>query len=190
MLSSIKEGPSDEHSRLSDFPAMCLVFRASRRNFPTGSTSGTWLVAAIVAVAVLAAGITIAYHWSQSRYTVEYWGGENATRIRAAKKVVVVDWNGDGQPKDISTAKGLVHFRQALIEDASFVKVLPYSEAIPLWQVDVIFTDPATQTETVVQFDLNKGLVGMPDRVEVLDAQPIAKGLRTFFADLGIQPER
>lgn len=162
------------------------VFRASRRYFPSGNASGTYVVAAMIAVAVLAAGITIGYHWSQSRFAVAYWGPENATHIRAAEEVRLVDRSGNEPPQDISAAKGLVHFRQALIEDASFLATVPSSEVSPQWEVEVIFSDPSSQSETTVHFDLQHGLVGLPDRVEVLDAQPIAAGLRTFFADLGV----
>ena len=168
------------------FPPCALFFEHPDVISQLGNASGTYLVAAIIAVAVLSAGITIAYHWSQSRFTVAYWGGEHATQIRAAEEVRLVDLNSDAAAEDISKAKGLVHFRQALIEDASFVGTVPRDEANPNWKVEVRFIDPDTQQETTVQFDLDGGLVGLPDREDVLNAQPIAEGLRTFFDDLGV----
>lgn len=163
-------------------------FFISPRRASTEQASGTWLVGGIVIIAVLAATITITWHWSQSRFAVRYWGGENATRIRAAEVVQLVDLADEAANQDISNAKGLVHFRQALIEDASFSGAVPVADASPLWQVEVVFTEEGTQTSTTVQFDLEKGLVGLPDRDEVLNATPIAEGLRTFFADLGLAP--
>ncbi len=169
---------------------MLSNFRASRRRPPSGQASGTWLVGGIVVIAIVAATITITWHWSQSRFAVGYWGGENATRIRAAEAVQLVDLADEAANQDISRAKGLVHFRQALIEDASFSGTVSTAEASPLWQVEVIFTDEGTQTSTTVLFDLEKGLVGLPDREEVLTAAPIAEGLRKFFADQGIVAAR
>lgn len=156
------------------------------RRVPNGPASGSWLVGGIVVIAVLAATITITWHWSQSRFAVGYWGGENATHIRAAEVVQLVDLANEAANQDISDAKGLVHFRQALIEDASFSGAVPVAEASPLWQVEVVFTEEGTQSSTTVLFDLEKGLVGLPDRGEVLNATPISEGLRKFFADLGI----
>ncbi|RCS53931.1 hypothetical protein DTL42_01845 [Bremerella cremea] len=140
----------------------------------------------MIAIAIIAATITISWHWSQSRFAVGYWGGDNATRIRAAEVVQLVDLAKEAENQDISGAKGLVHFRQALIEDASFAGTVPLAEAEPLWQGEVIFVDEGTQTSTSVLFDLEKGLVGLPDRDEVLKAKPIADGLRKFFAELGV----
>lgn len=143
----------------------------------------------MIVIAIIAAAITITWHWSQSRFAVGYWGGENATRIRAAEKVQLIDLADESSNKDISAAKGLVHFRQALIEDTSYTGTVPVTEAKPLWQVEVIFIDEGTQNSTSVLFDLKNGLAALPDREEALSATSIADGLRKFFADQGVAPK-
>lgn len=164
-------------------------FRSLRGNSRFGHASGTVIVGGMIAIAIIAASITIAWHWSQSRFAVGYWGGDNATRIRAAEVVQLVDLADETQNQDISATKGLVHFRQALIEDASFAGKVPSATAEPLWQVKVVFVEEGTQTSTSVLFDLDQGLIGLSERDEVLDAQPIAEGLRKFLADLGVATE-
>lgn len=165
-------------------PRYCPFFAPIRR---PGVASGKLVVWGIVLVAAVLAAITVWHHWSKGQASIAYWGASDGENIRYAP---LVHLRQDQQSIDISQARGLVHFRQALIEDASFLG--HHSKAIdaPHWEFEVVFTWPDQKVGTTVLFDLEKGLVGMDRKEDVLVAkpEPTTSGMRAFFGDLMKSP--
>lgn len=96
----------------------------------TPALSGRRLVAGLVALGI-AAGITgIAWQRGQTRRCLGFYGAEVARAITTAPHVEV--WSGvrpGDRPgtwlaatrRDVSAARGLVHLRRGLVEDANFL---------------------------------------------------------------------
>ncbi|MBA2115280.1 hypothetical protein [Bremerella alba] len=148
-----------------------------------GIGSGKLVVTSMVLIAAILAGVTVWHHWSKGYASIAYWGAANGENIRYAPAVQL---KTSGKTFDISMGRGLVHFRQALIEDASFTEVTTEESAQPNWTHEVIFSWPEKTDATIVLFDLNKGLLGLSDHPKVLVAkpEPTASGLTTFFEDV------
>lgn len=149
----------------------------------SGVGSGKLVVASMIMIAAILAGITVWHHWSKGYASIAYWGAPNGENIRYAP---IVELKTGGKTYDISKARGLVHFRQALIEDASFTGSAPKDEVSPQWTHEVIFSWPEKSESTTVQFDLGMGVAALPDKQHVLVAKPdpTLSGLKTFFADV------
>lgn len=166
-----------------------------------GSVSGRVVVGGMLLAAVVAASVTLWHHWSQGNRAVAYWGTSQAVEIRYAPQVELLTLAPGTLPdqleavpaegpatttpgRDISAVAGLVHFRQALIQDASFGAAVSVAKANPQWEYAVQFKNPEKGTRTVVLIDVQGALVGALGRDEALDARPIGAGLRKFLADL------
>jgi len=148
-----------------------------------GVSSGNLVVAGMVLVAAILAGVTVWHHWSKGHVSIAYWGAANGENIRYAP---IVTLTADGETFDISKARGLVHFRQALIEDASFSDTASRNDRRTSWTHEVVFSWPEKGDSTKVQFDLSQGLIGLPKQPNVLVAkpEPTLSGLVTFFDDV------
>ncbi|WDI41916.1 hypothetical protein [Bremerella sp. P1] len=148
-----------------------------------GVSSGKLVVAAMILIAAVLAGITVWHHWSKGYASIAYWGAANGENIRYAP---IVKLKTAGKSFDISKARGLVHFRQALIEDASFTGTTAQEASEPAWTHEVVFSWPEKSDVTVVQFDLERGLLALPEHPNALIAKPdpTLSGLSTFFADV------
>ncbi|PQO25783.1 hypothetical protein C5Y96_23525 [Blastopirellula marina] len=149
----------------------------------SGVSSGKLVVAAMILIAATLAAITVWHHWSKGYASIAYWGAANGENIRYAP---VVQLKTGGETFVISKARGLVHFRQALIEDASFTQTISKDDAQPEWTHEVVFSWPEKSESTVVRFDLEKGLLALPDDAKLLVAkpEPTRSGLAAFFADV------
>lgn len=107
------------------FPDVCQTRGAS-----APAVSGRRLVAGLVALGI-AAGITgIAWQRGQTRRCLGFYGAEVARAITTAPHVEL--WSGvrpGDRPgtwlaatrRDVSAARGLVHLRRGLVEDANFL---------------------------------------------------------------------
>lgn len=150
--------------------------------------SGQLVVAGILFAAIAAGSVSVWYQWSQGREAIAYFGSQPAYDIRHASHV---EWKQIEQQEvkasnstDISKVAGLVHFRQALIEDTSYEGQVPLEQAKPVWQYAVFFRDSQSDAPTRLLFDLENAWIGLPDKDTVLAAKPIAAGLRRFFEDI------
>ena len=170
----------------------------------------------IVGLAVVAAVFATWFRWSQGHRAQEYWGVEVARQIRFAPKVELMwldspllgtagstsaqqadEPNGatimiDGtrwtilKRSDITTARGLVHARQSLIQDATFQwdgqKWGPDSS----WTHALLISDPDGDSLTLL-FDLGDSTEGFvraqsaPEKIRLT----IPEGFKTFFSEQG-----
>jgi hypothetical protein len=134
------------------------------------SSRGTRLVIGLVLLGLAAAATGIWFQRQQTRRCLAFYGGPASRQISAASSVEL--WtlgpgSGPGrlrvlERRDVSQARGLVHLRRGLVEDANF---LWHDAASPLeaaavrlpdgaWDCALAFTDPAEPSveATVIAF--------------------------------------
>jgi hypothetical protein len=161
-------------------------------------SSGKLVTLGLLLLAVLAAAFAWWNTWAKGQRALDYWGSRGAYRIRLAPEVTYFELT-DAPPqtgqavlqigphqhrsvvsqKDISRARGLVHARQALIQDASY----NWNAAVtvrPLWSHAFRFSDP--EGSQLVLFDLEHALVAMSSDSPPLNMN-LASGFRTLFAE-------
>ncbi|MBL6709711.1 MAG: hypothetical protein ISQ10_01415 [Planctomycetes bacterium] len=166
------------------------------------STPGSMLVIGLLALGLLAAGIGVWFQWQQTRRCLAFYGTRATEQI--SKSPFVELWQlkplSGGRHtgrleavlvEDITEAKGLVHLRRGLVEDANFQWVEGNTERAPLadaaWDLALVFFDSKQRNEserTVVVIDFgensqkaNLTVVGRPGRVAL---GKMGKGLKTW----------
>jgi len=185
---------------------------------------GTRLVVGLLALATALAMFAVWFQWRQTRRCLEFYGAEQARRIQSSPRVEL--WllaNGGvngreppdgldgkahcGSPErlelrpsrrlDVSRAKGLVHLRRGLVEDANFVwKGVDSGTSDGCWDVALAFFDSeaAAVPECVVlvafappAVDGGPGSAAAPGRLAILGRPAtlplgrIEAGLRTWI---------
>ena len=160
------------------------------------------LVIGLLALGLLAAGIGVWFQWQQTRRCLAFYGTRATEQI--SKSPFVELWQlkplSGGRHtgrleavlvEDITEAKGLVHLRRGLVEDANFQWVEGNTERAPLedaaWDLALVFFDSKQRNEserTVVVIDFgensqkaNLTVVGRPGRVAL---GKMGKGLKTW----------
>ena len=160
------------------------------------------LVIGLLALGLLAAGIGVWFQWQQTRRCLAFYGTRATEQI--SKSPFVELWQlkplSGGRHtgrleavlvEDITEAKGLVHLRRGLVEDANFQWVEGNTERAPLadaaWDLALVFFDSKQKNEskrTVVVIDFgensqkaNLTVVGRPGRVAL---GKMRKGLKTW----------
>ncbi len=158
-------------------------------------SSGKLVTIGILALAVLAGGVAWWHTWSKGQRSLEYWGSRRAGQIRLAPKVTFYELGDSGSPasrpqleigsgqlrgvideRDVSLARGLVHARQALIQDSSF-NWDEVAASTPQWRFALRFEDRGGSV--LVLFDLDHALIASAD-----DVRPLSTNLGPGFAEL------
>ena len=171
-------------------------------DFVARPNPGSLLVVGLLGLGLAAAATGIWFQWQQTRRCLSFYGVETAGRISRAPQVEL--WLLKQPPAsshtgrlqafrrvDISAAKGLVHLRRGLVEDANYVWVngtagspLPDSS----WDVALVFAQDAAagggRSLLAIDFgseldDARLTVVGQPGRVRL---GKMAKGLREWVA--------
>ncbi len=166
---------------------------------------GPWVIVCIFSLALAMAAYAWQLQRTRGRQVLAYLGWEHAERIARASSVEL--WAlrplpagsvpADRMPatrtlriagvrhamvqrKDLSRAPGIVHARQALLDDASFHWPAAAGGAPATWQVALRFEQDGR--ETLLAFDLNRGLVRLTDKNMSLALQPAsANGFRRYL---------
>lgn len=160
---------------------------------------GTALVIGLLLLGLAGAMTGIWYQRGQTRRCLAFYGADAARRITAAPRVEIVRLVPGGAAgrltavfsREITSAKGLVHLRRGLVEDANFLwPSAPAADRLPAdaWDFGLVFSDPAAPqqppTILVVDFDEAGGhaaVVGRPGRVGL---GRLEKGLRKWIEGL------
>lgn len=159
--------------------------------------TGKVLIVAILSVGVAAALFAWQHQYRRGARVMKLWGADNTYRIRMAPECELLkltqpsanatdslridnqDWQ-IVQRKEISQARGLVHARQALIQDANYQWDSPDRPA--RWSVAVIFRDPDKSDQTtMLAIDLDGGAICDVQSRRRANVSPIVHGLRVFF---------
>jgi hypothetical protein len=157
--------------------------------------SGGPLVLGLLGLAAGLAAFAVWFQWNQTRRCLEFFGPAAARRIQEAPRVEMwgqlrVRPDGRGleanQRVDLTSARGLVHLRRGLVEDANYAWTeRSGSSAVDRWDVALVFFDRGSVSPAaVLAFDLDESdpavtVVGQPGRVKL---GRIAGGLRRWLA--------
>jgi len=160
-------------------------------------TRGRSLVVGLVLLGLAGAAAGIAYQRFQTRRCLWFYGPEVARLVNTAPRVELLRLAPGGsvgrlvarEVRDVTLAKGLVHLRRGLVEDANF-DWQPAADAGRLpdeaWDLAFVFSDPgAAGGRATLVIDLDGGgtlaVVGQPGRVRL---GRIARGLQKWIAGL------
>jgi len=130
------------------------------------------VIVLIFAIAFGLGGYGWWHNYQQGHRSLQFWGSDSAVLIRYGPRVILLDLgtypenNSPSESLDIDGQKfavvqrvnigqvpGLVHARQALIEDASFAWSTKQQPCVPNWQFALRFLDEDQQA--TVAFDTN-----------------------------------
>jgi hypothetical protein len=177
------------------------------------NVSGKLVIVVISLLALAAAGASWLFRYTATHRAAAFWGPQGSVLIREAELVELFDLGGtanDGESSDrasrivlgddayvilrrldISTARGLVHLRHALLDDRSFT--WPSRDDIPSadWRWGLRFSmrgsGPFVLEQTVwftsdcrlMSVEGHRGGTGRS-----ISCEPIAGGLITIFTEL------
>lgn len=159
--------------------------------------SGAWLVGGMLALGLALATFAVVWQWGQTRRCLSFYGSEAAHRIQSAPRVELwrLDPAGRIPPPedariDISQARGVVHLRHGLVEDANFAwDARPGPGPAPA--IALAFFDPGASAEAatvlVVRLDESGGSLEVAGRPGAVKLGRIAAGLRTWLADFKVR---
>ena len=159
---------------------------------------GRSLVVGLVLLGLAAAATGIGYQRWQTVRCLEFYGPEVARLVASAPRVELLTLAPGAGPgrlvatmvRDVTNAKGLVHLRRGLVEDANFAWVDsagPARRPDGAWDLALVFSDPAVPTARatlVVDLDEQGGslaVMGKPGRVGL---GRIGRGLEKWVAGL------
>jgi len=151
----------------------------------------------LVLLGLVGAVAGIAYQRLQTGRCLEFYGPEVARLVNAAPRVELLRLAPGGSPghlvardvRDVTLARGLVHLRRGLVEDANF-DWQPAADvgrlADEVWDLAFVFSEPGTpHGRATLVFDMDDGgslaVVGRPGRVRL---GRIAPGLKKWIAGL------
>jgi hypothetical protein len=146
----------------------------------------------LIIVLMLGAGVAaaIAAVWYQHQLTrrpLALWGTTVAELINGADRMELhrlseADSAG-AEKRDISRARGAIHFRRSLLEEGSFDWQRETRGVRPEWDYLVRFEDDAGWATIAFDLDANVAqLTGWDDRLVALSPRT-AEGLKIFFAE-------
>jgi hypothetical protein len=168
---------------------------------PSGSAiSGKLVIIVIVTVAFCAAAISWYFRYNATHRVAEFWGAETVRLIRDAPSVEAFnasapitiprdDGAGTGgfidtsETRDVSTAHGLVHLRNALLEDHNFAWPPSANSPDVQWKRGLIFRDKGLGNAAILVFSPDLKLVSVAGSNQMLSCAPIAAGLGEMFAE-------
>jgi hypothetical protein len=160
---------------------------------------GAVLVIALAVAGLAAASVAVWFQHRQTRQALALWGAPAAQRIERAPVVEIVelddsrradsgDTDGMLDPAaaiDFSQARGLLHFRRSLLQDANFdwsSDNAPVSDGE--WDYVVWFSDD--EGSVVVLFDMDRGIVAnraATERVARM-TEKMSRGMSRFLDDI------
>lgn len=175
--------------------------------------SGKWVILGILAVALAAAGGSWWFRYNSTSRVAHYLGRENAIAVRDASKVTlatfvdpiaipinsiwsvpVEQWLAQ-QPQtltDVTSARGLLHLRNALLDDRSFEwesdATIPVAVAAAKWTHALIFDDANSGHRAYLILSTGSKLIKPADRTFPLSYQPIATGIAEMLAEFESLP--
>jgi len=169
---------------------------------------GSRLVLGMLVVGLLLALFAVWFQWRQTRRCLDFYGPLAARHIQSAPRVEL--WELDGRPDtprrriDITSARGLVHLRRGLVEDANFIwpafRWSATDDAAadrPAWDVALAFfeSDAATEPDTLLLIDFARspdqgGRLAVAGRPEAAGLGRLQRGLWQWIEATRIEAVR
>jgi len=163
---------------------------------PTSEKSGKNLILGVLVLGLAAAAAAWWFRYSTTHKATEYWGSQAAMLIRDASRVTLrsdapsTDEEGTAEAdvaRDISQAKGLLHLRNALLQDSSY----DWTAQGPTdanWAKSLVFErSEGAEPRVVILFSpdfkwIGNGSTADPVKTAVAASGSFAAGLEKFFA--------
>jgi hypothetical protein len=172
------------------------------------NTSGKLVIGAILLVALAAAGTSWWFRYSATHRAAEFWGPRKARLIRDAPVVdfwvheppgdlkstvdALVSTDGVIDPttvREITAARGLVHLRNALLDNRSFNWPPGPPKPGVRWGWVLRFRNVEAKESTVVLLSSDcKQITSIGRSDAVLSSEPIAAGLSEMIAEFLTMP--
>jgi hypothetical protein len=162
--------------------------------------SGKAVILGIVSVALAAAGTSWWFRYSATHRAAQFWGPVRSQLIRRAPvvKLLRLNTSADSQTAlgkeigalditadvEITNAPGVLHLRNALLEDRSFH--WPAKAAVSQvkqWQWALVFHDPSRHQMATLLFSPDWTLVTYQPGEQILSCAPISEGLATMLTE-------
>jgi hypothetical protein len=161
--------------------------------------SGKLIIIGILAVGLVAAGASWWFRYVATHRAAQFWGPEGVRLIRDAPTVYLIKLATAEQPHglvgptgvayEISKARGLLHLRNALLEDRSFdwtnLGAKPTGKDTFLGQWELLFLDdgPKAQLNILFTADCRHASVRADDVDPnwTISTEPISGGLCDIF---------
>jgi hypothetical protein len=149
--------------------------------------SGKLVILGILTVALASAAASWWFRYSATHKAAQFWGPQNVRLIRDAPHVSLTRLILSDPPttRDISKAPGILHLRNALLEDSSFL----WGQGVDTergggWKL--AFSEPVTGEQFTIRFTADcRGAFGDSEPSKgAISTAPIAKGLRAIFTEL------
>lgn len=178
---------------------------APAENRPAANISaGTWLVVAILGIALALAAWGLFWKLSESRRPIEFWGAEHARRLQHAEKVIAyrlqpltadtaavepLTIGGEKYQavafKQVQKAPGFTYFRRILLLDYAYLWGASTTDCRPQWQYALKFEGASGDSTLVFAFNCNQvTLLETGKVIRLSDASGgSAEYFREFFAE-------
>ena len=164
-------------------------------NSSQSTRQSKWLIGAIVLVGCTLAAFSWWFRFAATHRAAEFWGGANFRLIRDAAIVEAYVPADDHDPsrlaagaaqRDVSHAPGMMHLRNALLEDRSYIWVKGQLPPPADWNYGLRFADE--EREVLIEFSADARQLryipaGARRRSEISCA-PISAGLKKVFGEL------
>jgi len=135
----------------------------------------------MLVIALAAAAISWWFRFDATHRAAKFWGPDGVRLIRDAP-VFILD-TCQSADRDVSSFRGLIHLRTALLEDRSF-RWPP--QRVPTefpWEHGLVFRDEVTGHSLSVFFSSDFRWVRGPGFETMLSCEPIAAGLREMYVE-------
>jgi hypothetical protein len=159
---------------------------------------GTTIVIGILLLALALATFAIWFQWSQTRRCLAFYGADVAWSIQSAPRVELWKLGVDSasgrviarERADVSTARGLVHLRRGLVEDANFSwapraagrqQAGDWSEALAFFAAGEDAVPAAVVAIDVGADSVRQGALTVVGRAGRVGLGRIGRGLRTWI---------
>jgi len=163
-------------------------------------SSGKLVIVGILTVALAAAAASWWFRYAATHRAAEFWGPQTTRLIRDAPTVELFQLTPPAKlppsssgaaaflerasARDLSNARGLIHLRNALLEDRSYRWPPQPMRPSDEWQWALRFGDRSSGGQTTLWFSSDWKCVSNLDRNEILSCQPIADGLAEMLGEL------
>ncbi len=162
------------------------------------NNSGKWLIAFIFGTALVMAIFAWSFQFLRGRRVLELYGADSARLIRVEAEKVELLRLGEAAADasretleinhqryvvedtlDISRAQGLIHARQALIEDSSYDWDRDAKDCVPNWSFALRFSHGDAHATAAIDVDCRRLMIAETSSSAPL-AEHFQKGLQTF----------
>lgn len=169
-------------------------------------SSGKLLILAMLAIGLASAGASWWFRYTATHRAAQFWGPEASRLIRDADAILLCRVQPNDADavldvlslpdntarrvvdrRDASAAHGITHLRNALLEDRSFRWPATRATSRIDWRWCLAFRDTSTDQAVDVWFSPELSRVtnslAAANAPRVVSCEPIAAGLREFFAE-------